>query len=171
MSSLRPALAQSALARRSNGVIKRTLGDLVLELDLRLEDVGRGPGLGEGDAVLGVDVLALDVTVDGVGLGIAGSGDLERDVVGRAGLEEEGRKSGSGLAGCTLVPARVAPAVAQLVPNLPIAPKNASPKARRAHEGRGPSGDDAIVRRCPMPCAPRSSTSACTAESTRTDTS
>ena len=71
-----------------------TLGDLVLELHLGLEDVGRGPGLGESDAVLGVDILALDITVDGVGLGVAGSGDLERDVVGRLGLEEDGRKTG-----------------------------------------------------------------------------
>jgi hypothetical protein len=77
---------------------RRTLGDLVLELNLSLEDVGGGPGLSEGDAVLGVDVLALDVTSDGVGLGVAGSSDLEGDVVGSAGLPKGGKEGGSKLA-------------------------------------------------------------------------
>lgn len=62
------------------------LGDLVLELDLGLQDVRGGPGLGEGDAVLDVGVLGLEVAGDGGRLGIAETGDLERDAVRRAGL-------------------------------------------------------------------------------------
>lgn len=62
------------------------LGDLVLEFDLGLEDVRSGPGLGQGDAVLDVRVLGLEVTGDGGRLGVAETGDLERDTVRRAGL-------------------------------------------------------------------------------------
>jgi len=55
----------------------QTLGDLVLQLDLSSQQVGSGPCLGEDNAVLEVDVLALDVTSDGSGLGVSGTGDLE----------------------------------------------------------------------------------------------
>lgn len=46
--------------------------------------------LGNGEAVLEVDVLALDVTVDDVGLGVAGTGDLEGNVGGSEGLDLKG---------------------------------------------------------------------------------
>lgn len=46
--------------------------------------------LGNGEAVLEVDVLALDVTVDDVGLGVAGTGDLEGNVGGGEGLDLKG---------------------------------------------------------------------------------
>ena len=62
-----------------------TLGELVLQFDLSLENVGGGPGLGEGDA-LGGGVLGFDVTSDGVALVVARSGYLELDVVGRSRL-------------------------------------------------------------------------------------
>lgn len=65
---------------------KLTLGDLVLEFDLSLEDVRGSPGLSESYTVLGVNVLALEITSDGVRLGIASSGNTESDVVGSAGL-------------------------------------------------------------------------------------
>lgn len=45
--------------------------------------------LGHGEAVLEVDVLALNVTVDGVRLGVAGAGNLEGDVGGGEGLDLE----------------------------------------------------------------------------------
>jgi hypothetical protein len=77
--------------RRKEKGRKRTLSELVLELNLGLEDVGGGPGLGEGNAVLGVDVLALEVTSDGAGLGVTVTGDAELDAVGGTSLwEEEG---------------------------------------------------------------------------------
>lgn len=64
------------------------LGDLVLELDLVAEDVGGGPGLGDGEAVFRVSVLGLDVAVDDV-LGVAVAADFESDVGGCFGLDFE----------------------------------------------------------------------------------
>lgn len=55
------------------------LGDLVLNLDLGAEDVGGSPGLGDGQAVLAVSPLGLDVTVDGIGPGVTAASDLEGD--------------------------------------------------------------------------------------------
>jgi hypothetical protein len=43
-----------------------TLGDLVLEFDLIAEDVSSSPDLGDGEAVLRVGVLGLEVAVDEV---------------------------------------------------------------------------------------------------------
>jgi hypothetical protein len=79
---------------------------VAVELELGLELVGGGPGLGESNTVLGIGVLALDVTVgvsedgraergknrpvDESGL-VASTGDLEDDVVGRLGLHLERR--------------------------------------------------------------------------------
>jgi len=45
--------------------------------------------LSHGEAVLEVDVLALNVTVDGVRLGVAGASNLEGDVGGGEGLDLE----------------------------------------------------------------------------------
>ena len=53
------------------------------------EDVGGGPGLGEGETVNLVGPFALDVTVNGIGLGIAGSLDLEGNVGGGLCLDLE----------------------------------------------------------------------------------
>jgi len=81
----------------------QSLGDLVLQLDLGSEEVGGGPSLGEGQAVLEVDVLSLNVTSNGGRVGITdtsdlednigrgGSLDLEGDTVGRVVLDEEVR--------------------------------------------------------------------------------
>lgn len=66
-----------------------TLGDLVLELDGVAEDVGGGPGLGDGEAVGLVGPLALDVAGDDVGLAVLVAGDLEGDVGGGDGLDLE----------------------------------------------------------------------------------
>ena len=44
----------------------KALGDLVLNLDLVTEDVGGGPGLGEGQTVGLIGELGLDVAVDGI---------------------------------------------------------------------------------------------------------
>jgi hypothetical protein len=52
--------------------------------------IGRVTHLGEGQAVLEVDVLALNVAGDGVRGGILGAGDLEGDVGGGEGLDLEG---------------------------------------------------------------------------------
>lgn len=65
---------------------------MVLQLDLSLQDVGGGPGLGEDDTVLAIDVLGLDVSNNGVRLGIASSGDLEVDIVGSGGLKENSER-------------------------------------------------------------------------------
>lgn len=70
---------------QGGGQIKlQSLGDLVLQLDLSPQQVGGGPCLGKGDAVLEVNVLALDVTGNGGGLGVSGTGDLEGGRVGRS---------------------------------------------------------------------------------------
>jgi hypothetical protein len=50
----------------------------------------QGTNLGDGEAVLEVDVLALNVTVDDVGLRVAVAGDLEGDVGRGEGLDLEG---------------------------------------------------------------------------------
>lgn len=61
--------------------------DETVDLDLGLEDVGAGPRLRDGEAVLGVVVLSLEVGRDGVRLGGPDTEELERDVVGREGLQ------------------------------------------------------------------------------------
>lgn len=66
-----------------------TLGNLVLELDLGLEDVGGRPCLGEHDAVLVVGVLGLNVGSDGSALVLAAS-DLEGDTGGGFCLDLKG---------------------------------------------------------------------------------
>ena len=67
-----------------------TLGDLVVNLDLGLEDVGGRPGLGEGETVGLVEELGLHITSDELGLGVAVPADLEEDVGGSGGLDLEG---------------------------------------------------------------------------------
>lgn len=71
--------------------MKLTLGNLVLELDLSLEDVGGGPGLGKSYTVLSINVLGLEVTSDGVRLGVTGSSDAESDVVRGTSLRKRGK--------------------------------------------------------------------------------
>jgi hypothetical protein len=68
--------------QRSVQIKLEALSELVFELHLGFEDVGRGPGLGEGEAVLGVDVLGFNVPNDGVWLGLA-TLDLEGHTGGR----------------------------------------------------------------------------------------
>jgi len=76
--------------KSSSEVQLQSLGDLVLQLDLGSEEVGGGPSLGEGQAVLEVDVLSLDVTGNGGRVGITDTSDLEDDI-GRGGsLDLEG---------------------------------------------------------------------------------
>jgi len=58
----------------------QALGDLVLDLDGGPEDVARRPSFSDSEAILGVDVFSLQVTVDLVALGIGGSSDLEGDI-------------------------------------------------------------------------------------------
>ena len=55
----------------------QALGKIVVELELRLEDDGGGPGFGQDEAVLVVRVLGLDVTADALQLGVAQTHDLE----------------------------------------------------------------------------------------------
>lgn len=66
-----------------------TLGDVVLELNVVAEDVGSGPGLGEGDTILAVLPLGLEVTVDGLRLGVTDTENAEGDTVGGLGLDLE----------------------------------------------------------------------------------
>lgn len=75
------------------GVELEALGDLVLELDLGAERVRGGPGLGEGEAVDLVGVLALQVASDDRRFRVAVSVDLERDIGRGASLDLEGSAS------------------------------------------------------------------------------
>ena len=52
--------------QRSVQIKLEALSELVLDLHLGFEDVGRGPGLGEGEAVLGVNVFGLNIPDDSV---------------------------------------------------------------------------------------------------------
>ena len=55
----------------------QALGKIVVKLELRLEDVGGGPGFGQDEAVLVVGVLGLDVIADALRLGVVQTCDLE----------------------------------------------------------------------------------------------
>lgn len=73
----------AGLGRRGNRgceVELETIGDLVLDLDLRLEHVRGVPGAGEGQAVLFVGHLGLEVAGDEGGVGGTVSSDLEDDI-------------------------------------------------------------------------------------------
>ena len=83
------AFAALVGGERGGEVKLETLGDKVVKLDLVAEDVGGGPGLGEGETVNLVGPFTLDVTMDSIGLGIAGSLDLEGNVGGGLGLDLE----------------------------------------------------------------------------------
>ena len=63
--------------------------DSVVELNLVLEDVGGSPGLSQGEAVGLVGPLALNVTSNGVGLGVLGASNLEGDIGRGLGLDLE----------------------------------------------------------------------------------
>jgi hypothetical protein len=52
--------------QRSVQIKLEALSKLVLDFHLGFEDVGRGPGLGEGEAVLGVNVFGLNIPDDSV---------------------------------------------------------------------------------------------------------
>ena len=56
---------------------------------MSLENVRGSPGLGESYTVLSVNVLGLEVTSDGVRLGVTGTSNAESDVVRRTGLRKE----------------------------------------------------------------------------------
>jgi hypothetical protein len=63
---------------KSCGQVKlETIGDLVLELDDGSEHVVGVPSLGEGDTILGIGILGLEVTMGSVRLGVARSVDGE----------------------------------------------------------------------------------------------
>lgn len=66
-----------------------TLGDLVVDLNLGLQDVGGRPALGEDEAVGLVEELGLNVTADEARLRVAGARDLEGDIGRRHGLDLE----------------------------------------------------------------------------------
>ena len=80
-------LVSSLGCQRGGKVEFQALGKIVVELELRLEDVGGGPGFGQNEAVLVVGVLGLDVTGDALRLGVAQTRDLEGDVGGGLGLD------------------------------------------------------------------------------------
>lgn len=61
----------------SQEVQLQATGNLVLELNLSSENVRGGPSLGDGNTVLGVNPLALNVTSDCCRLGVTETGDLE----------------------------------------------------------------------------------------------
>ena len=63
------------------------LGNLVVDLNLSLQDVGGRPALGEDEAMGLVEELGLDVAADEARLGVARAADLEGDVGGGQGLD------------------------------------------------------------------------------------
>ena len=68
--------------QRSVQIKLETLSELVLDLHLGFEDVGSGPSLGEGEAVLVVEILGLNVSNNSIRLGLA-TLDLEGYTGGR----------------------------------------------------------------------------------------
>lgn len=74
-------LGLGAVVRVKGGgqVQLETFCNLVLNLDLGAQDIGGSPSLSESEAILGVKVLGLDVTVYDGGLGVACAGDLDRE--------------------------------------------------------------------------------------------
>lgn len=81
-----------SLLRRQGGVEVNldTLGNLVLNFNGVTEDVGGGPGLGDGQTMLAVSPLGLNVARDGIGLPVTIAGDLEGDIRGSLGLNLKG---------------------------------------------------------------------------------
>ena len=65
------------------------LSNLVLDFDAGLKDVAGSPALGDSEAVLGVDVFSLQITVDDVRLGVGVTSDLKSDVGRGLGLDLE----------------------------------------------------------------------------------
>jgi hypothetical protein len=74
---------------RGSQVELEALGDVVLELNLGAEDVGGGPGLGEDEAVLPVDVLGLNITGNDVALVVTSTSNAESRVGRSQGLDFE----------------------------------------------------------------------------------
>jgi hypothetical protein len=71
--------------KRSIHVNLEAFGDLVLEFELTFEDVGRRPGLSDGQPMLGLSIFGLNVTMDGrlqVADMVVVTSDLEGDVGG-----------------------------------------------------------------------------------------
>jgi hypothetical protein len=66
-----------------------TLGELVLNLKLRLDHVGGSPGVGKDGTVFWLGVLGLEVTNNVSRLGVVASSDLEGDIGGSLGLNLE----------------------------------------------------------------------------------
>jgi hypothetical protein len=63
------------------------LGNEVVNFNLIAQDVGGGPGLGQGESVDFVGPLSLNVTSDEVGFVVAGTSDLEGDIGRGLGLD------------------------------------------------------------------------------------
>ena len=79
-------LVSSVGCQRGGEVEFQSLCKVVLKLELGLENIGGHPGFSEDKAILVVRVLGLDVTSDGLRLGVAQTSDLEGNVGGHLGL-------------------------------------------------------------------------------------
>ncbi len=64
----------------SRNIDFETLGDLVLNLQYTTEDVGRSPGLSEGQAIFAVGVFCFELAGDGVILVVAITRNFEGDI-------------------------------------------------------------------------------------------
>lgn len=90
-----------ALLREKSGrhVELQALCDLVLQLELGSQNIRGGPCLGEDEAVFGICVFCLDIAVDGRGLGVANTSNLESDIGRGPGANfERGSENGEILA-------------------------------------------------------------------------
>jgi len=63
---------------RSGEIKLEAFGNLVLEFDLGAEDVAGSPSLGYGETMLAVGPFGLNLSIDGLGLGITAATSLER---------------------------------------------------------------------------------------------
>jgi len=75
---------------RSLQVELQTLGDLVLELELRSEEVGGGPSLGKDQPILKVDVFPLDISRDSIARSVLLTRNFESHVARCQSLDFEG---------------------------------------------------------------------------------
>jgi hypothetical protein len=77
--SIEKSRFMTLVRKEGSGEIQfETFSDLVVELDLSAKNVGGGPGLCEGETILGISIFGLDISIDVCCLRVALTGNLKR---------------------------------------------------------------------------------------------